>query len=198
MVVHPGRMRMQAGATMIEVLVTLAVVVIGLWALLDLNIRLQVSEGEVYQRTRAMLLLDDMAERMSINRPAASDYVTDAATGLGAGVCADPLTASALVTRDRAQWCQALQSANQGQAARRTGTLIGGRGCIELLEDVPGEEYLLTVAWQGSMPLSPPPEGITCGKDQYDQPPGSACAGHADSCRRYVSTRLHLADLIQP
>lgn len=183
---------------MIEVLVTLAVVVIGLWALLDLNIRLQASESEVYQRTRAMLLLADIAERMSINRPAASDYVTDAATGLGAGVCTDAPAASALAMRDRAQWCQALQSSNQVQATRPTGALIGGRGCIELLGDVSRKEYLLTVAWQGTMPLSPPPVGIACGKDQYDQPPDSACARHPDSCRRYVSTRLHLADLVKP
>lgn len=46
--VTPSR---QGGGLMIEVLVTIAIVVIGLWGLMDVQSRLQRSEMESYQRT---------------------------------------------------------------------------------------------------------------------------------------------------
>ncbi|WP_207796478.1 hypothetical protein [Pseudohalioglobus lutimaris] len=185
----------QTGALMIELLVTLVVVAIGMWAMLDLHTRLQVSEQEAYQRTQALLLLGDLVERMRSNRQAAGDYLTNPIRGLGVDACSDPLAAPALAGRDRAQWCQGLQGSAEVYAGHAAGALIAGRGCVEALDEVAGEEYLLTVVWQGAVPLSAPPGEIRCGKGQYDQPAGSACALKPDSCRRYVSTRIHIAEL---
>lgn len=187
----------QLGALMIELLVTLAVVVIGLWGVLDLHTRLQFSEREAYQRTQALLLLDDMVQRIKINRHAAVSYVTDPVLGSGESECADLSSLPAGAKRDIAQWCGALRGTAAAVAGAPAGGLIAGRGCVEALHEVPGEEYLLTVVWQGAVPLSAPPEDVRCGKGHYNLPVGSACARNADSCRRYISTRIHIAGLVE-
>ncbi|MFU8763237.1 MAG: type IV pilus modification PilV family protein, partial [Haliea sp.] len=102
----------QRGGLLIEVLVTIAIVVIGLWGLMDVQSRLQRSEMESYQRTQALILLNDMASRMTVNRLSAANYVTETLTpkyvGVGMSCAAAP---TGLVAIDRAQWCQQLQGA---------------------------------------------------------------------------------------
>ena len=58
----------QRGASLIEVLVTLVIVAFGLLGIVGMQARLQVSEMEAYQRSQALLLLNDMANRIAINR----------------------------------------------------------------------------------------------------------------------------------
>jgi type IV pilus assembly protein PilV len=70
--------------------------------------------------------------------------------------------------------------------------MIGGRGCVEAIPTAPGE-YLVTVAWQGLTPISAPPAGVACGRDDYDGEAGSACTG--DLCRRVVTTVVRIGDL---
>ena len=180
---------------MIEVLATLAVVLIGLWGLLDLQTRLQVSEMESYQRTQALLLLDDMANRLLANRAAAASYATDPVRGVGAEGCDHPDDSANLATRDKSQWCLALQGAAEQYAESRVGTLLAGRGCVEASDAGAAGEYLVTVVWQGSRPIAPPPAGISCGRAFYNLPEGSGCARNGDACRRYVSTVVKIADL---
>ena len=66
----------QRGTTMPEVLVTIVIVAIGLLGLAGLQSRLQVSEMESYQRAQALMLLNDMANRITTNRNVAASYVT--------------------------------------------------------------------------------------------------------------------------
>jgi type IV pilus assembly protein PilV len=71
------------------------------------------------------------------------------------------------------------------------GTVIGGRGCVE---DLGNNEYLITVAWQGLVPISAPPDGIACGKDLYNgDPTTSPCKD--DLCRRTVTTLVRIGSL---
>jgi type IV pilus assembly protein PilV len=58
----------QRGTTLLEVLVTLVILAIGLLGLAGLQTRLQVSEMEAYQRSQALILLNDMASRIASNR----------------------------------------------------------------------------------------------------------------------------------
>ena len=53
----------QGGALMIEVLVTIVIVVIGALGLMRIQSQLQQSEMEAYQRTQAVILLNDMAAK---------------------------------------------------------------------------------------------------------------------------------------
>ena len=77
--------RMQRGALMIEVLITLVITVVGLWGMAAVQSRLQLAEVESYQRAQALILLDDMSSRMATNRTAAASYAIAADRPLGVG-----------------------------------------------------------------------------------------------------------------
>lgn len=182
---------------MIEVLVTLVIVSFGLLGLAGLQTRLQQSEMESYQRTQALLLLNDMANRIATNRLNAVSYVTTAVNPLGAGmVCttidpADPADPTVTQSdRDLNEWCNALQGAGETTGGSSVGAMIGGRGCVE---DLGGGQYFITVAWQGLIPLSAPPVSVACGQNSYDTA-GSACVN--DLCRRVVTTVVRIATLL--
>jgi type IV pilus assembly protein PilV len=185
----------QRGALMIEVLITIAIVAIGLAGLSLMQNRLQASEVESYQRTQAMMLANDMVNRISTNRVNAASYVigtpTDpASTGAGS-VCANPALATTVQGLDEAEWCNALQGAAEVQSSTNVGALIGGRGCVH---QIGAQEYMVTVVWQGLTPISSPT--VICGKESpnpYDGATGSACAN--DMCRRSVSTTVRFGTL---
>lgn len=179
----------QAGVSLVEVLVTMVILAIGLLGVMGLQARLQQSEMEAYQRSHALLLLDDMANRLAANRNAAASYVTGSANPLGAGMTCPTATATQQ-QRDAKEWCEALQGAAEISDASRVGAMIGGRGCVESLGS---DQYLITVAWQGMAPLSAPVAGTTCGQNLYDGGTGSQCTD--DRCRRVVTTLVRIAPL---
>jgi type IV pilus assembly protein PilV len=176
---------------MIEVLVTMVIIAFGLLGMAGLQVRLQSSELESYQRSQALLLLNDMANRMSANRTAvmAGSYNVPASSPVGAGMTctALPLTPTT-VERDRYEWCVALQGAAETLGGANAGALIGGRGCVKSV----GGDYMVTVAWQGQTPISAPPSSVACGKNSYDAASGS-CVN--DLCRRTVTTLVRIATL---
>ncbi len=170
---------------MIEVLVTIVILTIGLLGLAGLQARLQMSEMESYQRAQALILLNDMASRVAINRANAATYVTDADSPLGAGMTCSTNT-STRQQADAGEWCAALQGAAETMAGSPVGAMVGGRGCVE---NPSGGVYLVTVAWQGLTPISSPVAG--CGQGSYNG--GTACVN--DLCRRTVTTIVRIANL---
>ncbi|MEP6389104.1 MAG: hypothetical protein ABJ056_04185 [Halioglobus sp.] len=180
---------------MIEILVTIAILVIGLWGLMEMQTRLQISEMESYQRTQALMLVDDMANRIGTNRRNASLYVTVAEQGAGVANCATPAVTAALEIRDEAEWCAAIKGAAEQSGGTEVGALVGGRGCVKSLSASGVEEYMVIVVWQGLTPIAAPPAEVDCGENEYDIPVGSACAAAPDFCRRYVSRLVRIADL---
>lgn len=181
-------LRRQRGASMIEVLVTLVIVSFGLLGLAGLQARLQTSEMESYQRSQALLLLNDMANRIATNRGNAASYETTAASPLGAGMSCPTATAT-VVQSDLSEWCDALQGAAETTGGNSVGAMIGGRGCVENLGS---GEFFITVAWQGLTPISAPPTAVACGANSYDTA-GSSCVN--DLCRRTVTTVVRIATL---
>ncbi|WP_295444261.1 prepilin-type N-terminal cleavage/methylation domain-containing protein [uncultured Thiodictyon sp.] len=180
-------LRRNRGTTLIEVLVTVAILSIGLMPLLALQARLEIAGLEAYQRAQALVLLEDMASRIANNRAAAAGYVTT--TPVGAGVTC-PSTSTTRQQIDLKEWCDALQGASETSASSRLGAMLGGRGCIASLGN---GDYLLTVAWQGMGPIAAPPAGVACGKDSYNGDTGTPCAN--DQCRRTVTTLIRFAAL---
>lgn len=175
---------------MIEVLVTIVILTFGLLGLAGLQSRLQLSEMEAYQRAQAMILLEDMANRIAVNRNFASSYLTGTDAAIGADMTC-PTTTSTQQQKDAGEWCSALQgAAEKSDTSSPIGTMIGGRGCVE---DLSNNEYLVTVAWQGLGPVSAPPDSVACGKDLYNGASGSACIN--DRCRRTVTTIVRIAPL---
>jgi type IV pilus assembly protein PilV len=184
-------LKRQEGSSMIEVLVTLVIVSFGLLGLAGLQTRLQTSEMESYQRSQALLLLGDMANRISVNRGNAAAYVALATVDnpLGVGMtCSNITSTNPFVQTDLREWCDGLQGAAETTGGNKVGAMIGGRGCIENLV---ANEYLVTVAWQGMAPLSAPPSTVTCGQGEYDS---AACTG--DRCRRAITTVVRIGTLL--
>jgi type IV pilus assembly protein PilV len=180
-------MRGRRGTSLIEVLVTIAILAIGLLGLARIQAFLQVSEVDAYQRSQALMLLNDMVSRMANNRSNAADYVTTSPLGTGTTCPGSPTTRQ---QSDSAEWCNALQGAGETVGSSKIGAMTGGRGCVQ---DLGGGDYLVTVAWQGLAPTAAPPSSVTCGQNSYDGTTGSACVN--DLCRRAVTTIVRIATL---
>jgi type IV pilus assembly protein PilV len=179
--------RRQRGTSMIEVLVAMVVLAVGLLGLVSLQAKLQVLQIESYQRAQALMLLNDMAARITLNRENAASYETPSPLGVGM-TC--PGTSATRQDADIAEWCELLQGVAETQGTTRLGAMAGARGCVEAIG---ANEYLVTVAWQGLAPVAAPPVAVGCGAGEYGAV-GTACEG--DACRRVVTTVVRIATLI--
>ena len=88
-------LRQQRGVSLLEVLVSLLILVLGLLGMIGLQARAQVGTFESYQRGQALIIAQDMADRLMINRIAVSCYAltTNTAAGspyLGTGYTGTP------------------------------------------------------------------------------------------------------------
>ena len=185
---------MQQGLSMIEVLVTLVLLTVGLLGFATLESKLQVTQMESYQRAQAVLLVNDMAERMNSNYPNVSSYVTGTTTPLGVGNTTETTSCTTLTcySRDLCEWNLAVQGAAEtktsGSTTSNLGALIGARGCVELVQAAntasgictPGV-YRITVTWQGLNATAAPPTGLACASGKY---------GSNDAFRRAVSLQI--------
>lgn len=184
------RYRQQQGTTMLEVLVTIVILAFGMLGLAGLQSKIFVAEMESYQRAQAVLLMNDMVERIKANRGAASTYVLEAGTTLGTGDAqeADCSGATAGAARDQCEWSNALKGAAETSGANKVGGMIGALGCVTLVQArnataglcQPGI-YLVTVAWQGLNPTSAP--AASCGQGSF---------GNDDRLRRALSARVSI------
>jgi type IV pilus assembly protein PilV len=176
------------------VLVTLVIVLLGLLGAASVLVRSHQSSMEAYQRTQALVLLEDMLDRISANRPVADCYaVTTAGTGtphLGTGYAGTPSCGlgtpeqQATAIRDLQQWSQLLRGAAETDAAGAfVGAMIGARGCVSY--DAASDTYSVTVTWQGLGPTAAPPDEIRCGRGLYGD----------DAQRRALTLSMQIADL---
>jgi type IV pilus assembly protein PilV len=176
----------QRGATLIEVLVTIVIIAFGLLGMAGLQMRLQMSEMESYQRSQALILLQDMSSRIAANRNNVSGYLTGTTYGTGM-TC--PTSTTTIKDTDLKEWCNAIQGAAETTGSTtKVGAMVGGRGCIAQV----GSDYMVTVVWQGLTPISAPPSSVTCGANQYDTA-NTGCQN--DLCRRAVTTLVRIAPL---
>ena len=178
MIIH----RKNMGFSMIEVLITIVILMFGLLALAGLQGRAVTAQMEAYQRSQALVLLNDMADRMNANRKNAAAYVATLGTG-----AACPAVGSSVASKDLNDWCNALLGAAEVQSGSNVGAMIGARGCItQTVAPATGvaSQYLIAVAWQGLN------RGFTstntCGQNQYGN----------EALRRVVSIPINIADLL--
>ena len=178
---------------MIEVLVTIVIIAFGLLGMAGLQVRMQMSEMEAFQRSQALMLLNDMASRIATNRANAASYVTGTASPMGTSYTCSSLGATRAAT-DLKEWCNALQGAAEfttgGGVTTQQGAMIGGRGCVELAAD---GDYMVTVAWQGLTPIAAPGASVACGASLYNSSTGVGCLN--DLCRRTVTTVVRIGTL---
>lgn len=182
----------QAGSSLIEVLVTLVILTLGLLGLVGLMVQSQRSQLESYQRVQALMMLDDMANRINTNRKAAACYAitTDATTGtpyLGTGSSTTPTCATgtaqqqARAVQDLTDWSNLLLGSTETAAGANAGGMLGARGCVQL---VAPNVYQISVVWQGSGKTFAP-AGVSCATGSYGD----------DAQRRGVSVTLQIASL---
>jgi len=155
----------ERGATLIEVLITIVILTFGLLGVAGLQVRMQLAQAESYHRSHAVLLMQDIVDRVNANRNNALNYVTGAALGTGNAVqdCTG-LTGAAL---DLCEWNNALLgSAESTAGGQNAGGMIGARGCIANVVATMPREFVVAVTWQGLMPTAAP-ASTTCGQGLY-------------------------------
>jgi type IV pilus assembly protein PilV len=181
------------GSTIIEVLVALLVIAVGLLGIAGLQSRLVVSEVEAYQRSQALILLNDMVNRIYANRTNAASYVYANTSPIGSGMTC-PSGGSTTAERDLSEWCNALQGASETIGGTKQGAAIGARGCV--VQRTGTTVYDVSVAWQGLTAMKAPTNS-DCGKNAFDSSSsGSPCVN--DLCRRVVTVQVSLGNLAPP
>jgi type IV pilus assembly protein PilV len=189
------------GFTLLEVLITLIILAVGMLGLANLQSKIHVTEIESYQRAQAVLLLQDMVDRINSNRStdAMAGYVSATVLGTDTDEDCDPVVLAAvtpstkrLAANDRCQWSEALLGASEtrtsGGVTSNVGAMIGARGCIEEVQ-APNAAigvctvgiYRVTVAWQGLHSTKAPALG--CGAGDY---------GGNDAVRRAIATEISI------
>lgn len=182
--------RRESGATLIEVLVTIIILAFGLLGVAGLQARIYVLEFESYQRAQAIVMLNDIAERVIANRGNAVNYITPTWIGTGDS---QPASCGALVgtARDTCEWSNLLKGAGERQGASTVGGMEGGRACITAFTAPASTKvfdrcqtgYQIDVVWRGRSATIVP--GATCAQNQY---------GTNDAVRRAVTTRVGTGD----
>jgi len=154
----------QGGFSLIEVLVTIAILMIGLLGLAALQTNATVAEIEAYQRSQALVLVQDLADRIAANKTNADSYKrTDIGITFDATNCQTGY--AAVADQDVCEWGNKLNGAAEVTGGgNKVGAMIGARGCVT--EPTPNY-YMVTVAWQGMTKAGTTTPGAACGTGSY-------------------------------
>jgi type IV pilus assembly protein PilV len=192
--------RRSSGFTMLEVLISLFIMSLGLLGLAALQVRAQQAELESYQRAQALVLLQDMVDRINSNRKTAGCYAFTplpdngtvfVGTGATAPTCAGAYGTTQTRARadaDVAAWDALLKGSAEALGLNQVGAMVGARGCVSLDTSVTPNIYRVSVAWQGMTKTVNPTSidaTLTCGTGQYG----------SDLQRRVVSYSFPMACL---
>ena len=151
----------QGGFSLIEVLVTIGILMVGLLGLAALQTNATVAEMEAYQRSQALVLAQDMADRISANKIDAANYIKDDLGTSGVVSCATKTGADL----DLCEWGNQLAGAAEVTGGgTKVGAMIGARGCVT---SPSANVYLIVVAWQGMSAAGSPGSGLACGSGKY-------------------------------
>ena len=176
------------GFSLIEVLVSMLIVVVGLLGLAGMQARAQIAELEAYQRAQALVLLYDMVDRINNNRLTAScfrittdttngaPYFGDPANPVTPTCAADTIANNAMAVASMTNWDNLLRGASETKAGASVGAMIGARGCISYKSSTEYQttagasvsdtgEYTISVSWQGMADTFTPV--AVCGKGLY-------------------------------
>lgn len=203
--------RREAGFSLLEILITLLILTIGLLGLAGLQAVAQRTSQEAFQRAQAIIILNDIVDRINTNRGVATCYAITTTTsgtpylGSTAGgghydtagfACPSMVTKPDGVARaalDLASIDATLQGAAETAGGAKAGAMIGARACIGF--DSTTQSYTVAVAWQGLTSTFSPASWDTT------KTPASArnCAlnlyGTNDAMRRVVWNTLLVATL---
>jgi len=170
--------RAESGFSMIEVLITIAILMVGLLGLASLQANVAKAELEAYQRAQALVLVQELSDRILANKRNAASYVKD---DIGADGKEVDCTGMAGADRDLCEFGNALVGASEkSSGGAAMGAMIGARACVTSPSP---NFYMITIAWQGVRRTAIPAE--LCGQNQYGD----------DHLRRTVSFPVRVATL---
>ena len=172
--------RAQRGFSMIEVMVTVALLIVGLLGLAGLQSRVTSAELEAYQRSQAIVIAQDISDRMNANKRNASAYVQ---TDIGLGGTVQSCVGKVGAALDLCEINNELVGASETSAGAKLGAMIGARACVT---SPAASTYVVTVAWQGLVPTAAP--AAACGQNGYGN----------DSLRRTLSLPVRVGCLTCP
>jgi len=186
---RPDRLnrRGTSGFSMIEVLITIIILSFGLLGLAGLQAKTQMAESESYQRAQALLLLQDMADRIGANRQNVANYVTGGTIGTGDSQSATCTGLGTIAARDICEWSNELKGAAEKSASNSIGAMTGAVGCVSQDAGSNPPVYRVEVPWQGMSALKAPV--VNCGQGLF---------GSDDGYRRAMATFVTFADLSAP
>jgi len=208
------------GFTLIEVLVTIVLILLGIIGVMGLQVKASSVELESYQRGQALSLARDLAARIADSRNlvgAGSGYLdnslssTDGSVYVGTlgnrttdlGACANGTTALQIATYEMCIFEKTLQGAAEGATPR--GTMIGALGCLIRNDTAAPTNAALTgaladlyvvIVWRG-VASGKEPLGTLSGETAT---PASKCASavnYGSGLRRGVSVRVLVPNLQQ-
>ncbi len=165
-----------SGFSLIEVLVTIVLLSIGLVGLAALHARTTTAQIEAYQRVQALLIAQDMADRIVANKAYGPSFVADN-YGVGPEAACGALSGGAF---DACTWGNWIRGTAEQLGGSSAGTLTRGRGCIA---STAPNHYLVVVAWQGMVRSASPV--LHCGEGDYGD----------EALRRAVAVPVQVADL---
>lgn len=134
------------GTTLIEVLVTILIIAIGLLGMAGMQARSHTFEFESYQRAQALILLQDMVDRMNGNAANVTEY-KDKTAGTGVSDAADCAGLGSRALSDVCEWSKALKGGSELSGTQKSGAMMDGYGCVTQIGT--SSSYLVSVVWQG-------------------------------------------------
>jgi len=182
---RPARSR-QRGAMLFEALIAILVYAFGLLGFAGMQARATAAEFESYQRSQALVLIEDLVSRMNANRANASTYVSGP---IGAGAvanCADPALTT-VAARDLCEWSNLLRGSAETRSGTTVGAMFNARGCI-IRPVTTTDRYVIAIAWQGIIQTGASVN--TCGQGDAAFP--------TEPLRRVVSSVVCIAALADP
>ncbi len=201
-----GVMRSQRGFSLLEVVITMAILAVGLLGLAGLQARAINAEADSFSRGQAMMLASELADRMNANL-AEVKTSTSVSTGynqqdgggtkivFGTSYNNDCITVSnntpalqatccaakaSVVSRDLCEWDLALKGVGEVVGTSKVGGMNGARGCVYNTGTT--GVFQVDVVWQG--------------RDIGVAPSDNSCGLTAITSRRSgVSRMIRVADL---
>lgn len=192
--------QLQTGATLIEILITLIILMFGLLGLVGVSSRSHMTELESLQRTRALELVQDMASRINANRKVAACYSNGAdGVQMGTGSSTVPDCPAGVVATDPQKiqakndldmWDKLLKGTDMRNDTQNVGALINAVGCVMQTAEDTDTVYLIAVAWQGLVRTAAPTLS-----DGSSFPCGSVATFGDSTQHRVVTTKVHIGNL---
>lgn len=141
------------GFSLIEVMVSLVILVIGLIGIFNLHIISKQGSFESFQQTQASYYANDIVNRMRMNRPELTNYkgTYTGASSAPTKACDVAIGGNSICSRtetrlwDLYQWQQSFLGDNEKVSGDRVGGLDSATACI----DVSGMNVTVVMTWRG-------------------------------------------------